>query len=65
MWPDMIVLFQPGIDNDLRLSDCREPLGIQDFSSENTIEAFVVAVLPRTAGMDLDWLDASLPEPGL
>ena len=65
MWSDMIALFQPGIDNDLRLSDCREPLGNQDFSSESTIEGFVVAVLPRTAGMDLDWLDACLLEPGL
>ena len=34
--------FQPDIDNALRVSGCREPFGIQDFSTESTIEAFVV-----------------------
>ncbi len=61
----MIVLFEPSIDDDLSLFNCREPFGIEDLSSERTIEAFVIAVLPRTAGVDLDRLDADLFEPGL
>jgi len=58
MWPDMIVLFQPCIDDDPGLFDCWEPLGIENFSSECAVEAFIVAFLPWTAGIDLDWLDA-------
>ena len=61
----MIVLFEPGIDDDLSLFNCREPLGIEDLSSESTVKAFVISVLPRTAGVDLDRLDADLLEPSL
>ena len=50
MWPDSIVLFQPDIDDDLSLFNCREPFGVEDFSSERSIEPFIVTVLPRTAG---------------
>jgi len=61
----MIVLFQPGVDYDMSLFNCREPFGIEDLSSKCTIEAFVIPVLPGTAGVDLDWLDADLLKPGL
>jgi len=61
----VIVLFEPDIDDDLSLFNCREPFRIEDLSSERSIEAFVIPVLPRTAGVDLDRLDADLLEPGL
>ena len=61
----MIVLFQPDIDDDLSLLDCREPFGVEDFTPEGPIEAFIVSVLPGTAGIDLDRLDANFAKPGL
>ena len=61
----MIVLFEPSINDDLSLFDCREPLGIEDVSSERAVEAFIVSVLLGAAGVDLDRLDANLFEPGL
>ena len=65
MWPDSIVLFQPDIDDDLSLFNCREPFGVEDFSSERSIEPFIVTVLPRTAGIDLYRLDPNLFKPDL
>jgi len=29
MWPDLIVLPEPLVDDDLRLLRCREPLGVE------------------------------------
>lgn len=61
----MIVLFQPGIDYDLSLFNCREPFGIEDLSSKRTIESFIIPVLPGTAEVNLDRHDADLLKPGL
>ena len=41
----MIVLFQPGINDDLSLFDGREPFGIEDFFSERAIKAFIISIL--------------------
>ena len=60
MWADMIVLFQPGIDDHLGLFNGRKPFRIEDLSSESAVKAFVISILPRTAGVDLDRLDADL-----
>mgnify|MGYP001246575476 CR=1 FL=1 len=49
----MIVLSEPGVSDDVSLFDGREPFGIEDFFSEGAIKAFVVSILPRTAGIDL------------
>jgi len=46
VWAGVIVLPEPEIDDDLRLSSRREPLSIQDFAAQRAVEAFVVAVLP-------------------
>ena len=35
----MIVLSEPGVDDDLSLFDGREPFGIEDFFSERAIGA--------------------------
>ncbi len=61
----MIVLFEPRIDDDLCLFDRREPLGIENFISESAIEASIISILPRTAGIDLDRFDADRLKPGL
>ncbi len=54
----MIVLSEPGVDDDLSLFDCREPLRIENLSPKSAIEALIVAILPRAAGIDLIGLPA-------
>ncbi len=46
MWPNTIVLSEPGIDDDLGLFGGVEPFGVQDFSAQCAVEALVVAVRP-------------------
>ena len=61
----MIVLSEPGVDDDLSLFDCREPLRIEILSPKSAIEALIVAILPRAAGVDLDGHDPNLFKPAL
>jgi len=56
MRSDFVVLSEPDIDGRLRLFGGVEPLGIQDFGAQRSIEAFVVSILPGIAWVDLDWL---------
>jgi len=56
MWADAVVLFDPGIDDDLGLLGGVEPFRVQDFTAQSAIEPFVVAILPRRSGVDLDGL---------
>jgi len=65
MRPDLVVLPEPDIDSDLGLFGGVEPFGVEHFSTECFIEALVVSVLPRAAGIDLHWLDADAFEPVL
>ena len=61
----MIVLSKPGVNDDLSLFDGREPFGIEDFFSERAIKAFIISILPRTAGVDLNRFNSNLLEPSL
>lgn len=45
MWPDVIVLLEPHIDDRLGLFDTAEPFRIKDLATQSAIEAFIVAVL--------------------
>ncbi len=65
MWPDTIVLPEPGIDDSLRLIERSKPLGIQDFTAQRSIEAFIVSILPRATRIDAQRLDADLGQPVL
>ena len=47
MWTDVIVLFEPPVDDDLRLLSRREPFCIEHLAAKGSVEAFVVSVLPR------------------
>ena len=49
MGPDVVVLAEPLVDDDLGLPGGGEPFGIQDFPAKGSIEAFVVTVLPCAA----------------
>ena len=46
MGTDLVVLSEPDIDDDLGLSGCMKPLGIQYFATQCAIEACIVSVLP-------------------
>jgi len=47
MRPDMIVLFEPLIDDSLGLADSAKPFGVENLSTKGSVEALIVAVLPR------------------
>ena len=53
----MIVLPQPGIDCDLSLFIAVEPFGVKDLSSECSVEAFVISVLPWAAWINFQRLN--------
>jgi len=46
MWPDLIVLAHPLIDDDPGLVDACEPFSVEDLPAQGTVEALVVAILP-------------------
>ena len=47
MWTEVIVVFEPVVDDDLCLPGRREPLCIEHLAAKGSVEAFVVSVLPR------------------
>lgn len=63
MWPDVVVLSEPLIDDGLRLSGCREPFGVEHFATKRSVEALIVSVLPWRARIDVNRLDADFGEP--
>jgi len=63
MRPDMVVLFEPLIDDGLGLSGCAKPFGIENFSAKRAVEALIVSVLPGRPGIDADRFDAYLGQP--
>ena len=65
MRPNTIVLPEPGIDDGLSLVERGKPLGIQDFTAQRSIEAFIVSILPRATGINAQWLDADFAQPVL
>ncbi len=58
MRADVVVLPEPRVDDDLRLPGRREPLGVENFTPQRPVEAFVVAVLPGRARIDAYRLNA-------
>ena len=50
MRPDLVVLSEPDIDGDLGLFRAVEPFGEEHFSTECSIKALVVSVIPGLPG---------------
>ena len=65
MWPGVIVLLEPVVDDDLSLLGRREPLRIEYFSTQGPIEALIVSILPWRSRVDADRLDANTSKPAL
>ena len=61
MWPDLIVLFDPLIDDGLGLTGCAKPFGVQNFSAESAVEALVISVRPKIAPLER-FLDGLTPK---
>jgi|TARA_Y100001001_G_scaffold76739_1_gene74641 hypothetical protein len=51
MRPDTIVLSEPCVDDGLGLIERDKPLGVQDFTAQRSIEAFIVSIFPKTSDM--------------
>src|SRR5215470_9451122 len=58
MRPDRIVMTPPAFDDDLSFSVGVEDLAIEQLIAKSAVEAFDVAILPRTAGLDIGSLGA-------
>jgi hypothetical protein len=49
MGPDVVVLFESLIDDALGLSCCYKPFGVEDFTTQGSVEALIVSVQPEIA----------------
>ena len=63
MWPNVVILFEPLIDDRLGLSGCWEPLSVENFTTQGSVKALIITILPGRARIDVDWLDADFDEP--
>ena len=52
MWPDVIVLFEPLINDGLGLSCCCEPFGVENFTTQCSVKALIVSVRPKIAPLE-------------
>jgi hypothetical protein len=62
---DGIVVLPPPFDHHLGLSEGVEYLAVEQFISQFSVEAFVVAVLPGATGIDEQNLESDPSEPAL
>ena len=53
MGADMIIVMPPLFEDDLRLFQRMERLGVQALIPQATVEALIISILPRTAGLDI------------
>src|SRR6266478_4541863 len=65
MRPDRIVMAPPAFDDDLSFSEGVEDLAIEQLIAKAGVEALDVAVLPRTAPLDIGSLGADSGDPSL
>ena len=63
MRADRVVVLAPSFDDDLRLHQVVEQFDVQAFIAQFSIEGFVVSVLPRAAGFNVERLRADAAEP--
>src|SRR5262245_15759653 len=65
MRPDRIVIAPPAFDDDLSFVEGVEDLAIEQLIAQARVEALDVAVLPRTAPLDVGSLGAESGDPSL
>src|SRR2546423_10164857 len=64
MRPDRVVVASPALDDDLGLAQRVEDLAVEQLIAKAGVEALDVAVLPRTASLDVSGLGADSCEHG-
>ncbi len=62
--PDGVVVDAPPFDEDLRLAEREEDLGVQQLVAEAGVEALDIAVLPRRSRLDVGRLGTDSCDPG-
>ena len=65
MRPDRTVMAPPAFDDDLSFSEGIEDLAVEQLIAQARVEALDVAVLPRTAALDIGGLGADGGDPSL
>jgi hypothetical protein len=65
MRPDLVVFVPETAGDDLGFEHAAEQLAIKAFVAKTAVEAFIHAVLPRTARLDESGGDARVLQPGL
>ena len=63
MRADVIVLFEPLIDDALCLSGCCKPFGVEDFATQRSVKSLIVSILPGGPGVDVNRLDPDFGQP--
>jgi hypothetical protein len=63
VWADRVVLIAPEFDDNLRLLQAVEDLLVQTLVAKLAVERLAVAVLPRTARLDVERSGAQLAQP--
>jgi len=63
--PDRVVVAPPVLDDDLGLAQGVEDFTVERLVAEASVEALDVAVLPRTAPLDIGSLGADSSDPSL
>ncbi len=63
MEANRVVVLSPGLDDDLRLAACPEPLDAQALITELAVERFISPVLPGIAGIDDGRFDVRIRQP--
>ena len=63
MWSLFIIVMSPPFDDDFRFPKIPEPLSIQAFVAQLTVEALVDSILPRLARFDEGRLHTASLEP--
>ena len=61
----MVVVMAPALDENLGFEEGVEDLAIEKLIAQFSVEAFIVAILPRASGLDKESLDPDPGEPGL
>ena len=65
MRPDRVVVASPALDDDLGLAQSVEDLAVEQLIAKAGVEALDIAVLPRTASLDVSGLAADSCDPFL
>ena len=60
---DCVVMPPPGLDQHFSFSEAVEDLTVEQLVTQRPVEAFVVTILPRRSGCDLERLHADLGQP--